>query len=105
MDALKLGAFAATVLMTAQLSFWGNYLPKMFPTHLRGTGEGFVTNIGGRLVGTSAALVTTTLANVMPGSAAVQLAYAAAIVGTLVHLVAVVGTFSLPEADRPPLPD
>ena len=104
-DALKLGAFVATVLMTAQLSFWGNYLPKMFPTHLRGTGEGFATNIGGRLVGTSAALVTTTLANVMPGSAAVQLAYAAAIVGTLVHLVAVVGTFSLPEADGAPLPD
>ena len=36
----------------AQMSFWGNYLPRVYPTHLRGTGEGFAANIGGRMLGT-----------------------------------------------------
>ena len=44
----------------AQFSFWGNYLPRVYPTHLRGTGESFAANVGGRMIGTSAALVTTT---------------------------------------------
>jgi hypothetical protein len=77
----------------------------MYPTHLRGTGEGFATNIGGRVLGTSAALATATIANAMPGSASMQLAYAAACVGTFVHLVAFIGTFSLAEAKRAQLPD
>ena len=37
------------------------------PTHLRGTGESFAANVGGRMIGTSAALLTTTLATVDAG--------------------------------------
>jgi len=103
--ALKAGTFVATALVTAQLSFWGNYLPKMYPTHLRGTGESLATNIGGRVLGTSAALATTALASAMPGSPSIQLAYAAGLVGTLVSLVAFIGSFSLPEAGQAQLPD
>jgi hypothetical protein len=33
---IKAGEFLAVTLMVAQLSFWGNYLPRMYPTHLRG---------------------------------------------------------------------
>jgi hypothetical protein len=95
---LKWGAFAVGLLTVAQFSFWGNYLPRVYPTHLRGTGESFAANIGGRMIGTSAALVTTTLANHMPGDTApMQLAYAAALVGTLTYIVGFIASFSLPE--------
>ena len=50
----------------AQLSFWGNYLPHVYPVHLRGTGESFAANIGGRLIGTSAAAVAAYVASLMP---------------------------------------
>ena len=50
--------FLAGILTVAQLSFWGNYLPRVYPIHLRGTGESFAANIGGRLIGTSFAWVT-----------------------------------------------
>ena len=55
-SALKWGIFLAGLLTVAQFSFWGNYLPRVYPTHLRGTGESFAANIGGRMIGTSAAL-------------------------------------------------
>jgi hypothetical protein len=58
--------FFAGFCTVAQLSFWGNYLPRVYPVHLRGTGEGFAANVGGRMLGTSAAYVTTHLAVVMP---------------------------------------
>ncbi len=35
----------------AQFSFWGNYLPRVYPLHLRGTGESFAANVGGRILG------------------------------------------------------
>ena len=50
-------AFAVGLMTVAQFSFWGNYLPRVYPTHLRGTGEGFAANVGGRMIGTSAALL------------------------------------------------
>ena len=43
-------------------------MPRVYPTHLRGTGGSFAMNLGGRTIGASAALATTQLANVMPGS-------------------------------------
>jgi MFS family permease len=43
----------------AQFSYFGEYLPKVFPLHLRATGGSFATNVGGRMIGTSAAFVTT----------------------------------------------
>ena len=68
----------------AQMSFWGNYLPRVYPTHLRGTGESFAANVGGRMIGTYAAYITTSLVPSMPGAAVpIKLAYAAAIVGTV----------------------
>jgi MFS family permease len=98
LEMLKWGAFLVGLLTVAQFSFWGNYLPRVYPTHLRGTGESFAANIGGRMIGTSAALVTTTLANHMPGATPpMQLAYAAALVGTLTYVVGFLASFALPE--------
>jgi MFS family permease len=100
---LKYGIFLVGLLTVAQFSFWGNYLPLVYPMHLRGTGEAFAANVGGRMIGTSAALVTTTLANVLPGPGpAAKLAYAAAIVGTSVYVIGFIASFWLPEpkADR-----
>ncbi len=54
------GIFILGTVSVAQFSFWGNYLPTLYPTHLRGTGESFAANVGGRMLGTSAALITTT---------------------------------------------
>jgi MFS family permease len=48
-------------LVVAQFSYFGEYLPKVFPMHLRGTGGSFATNVGGRMIGTSMAFVTTNL--------------------------------------------
>src|SRR5262249_19883474 len=50
---VSLGMMLAGVFTVAQFSFWGNYLPRVYPVHLRGTGESFAANIGGRLIGTS----------------------------------------------------
>ena len=61
--------FLAALVTVAQFSFWGNYLPRVYPTRLRGTGESFAANIGGRMIGTFAAYVTTTLSNYTPGEA------------------------------------
>jgi MFS family permease len=100
---LQYGIFLVGLLTVAQFSFWGNYLPLVYPTHLRGTGEAFAANVGGRMIGTSAALVTTTLANSMPGAGpAAKLAYAAAVVGTSVYVIGFIASFWLPEpkADR-----
>lgn len=95
---LKAGIFIVGVMTVAQFSFWGNYLPLVYPTHLRGTGEAFAANVGGRMIGTSAALVTTSLANVMPGAGpAAKLAYAAAVVGTSVYVIGFIASFWLPE--------
>ncbi len=94
----KWGIFAAGLCTVAQFSFWGNYMPKVFPTYLRGTGESFAANVGGRMIGTSAALLTTTLAGMMPGtSPSMQMSYAAATVGLLVYLIGFIASFWLPE--------
>jgi MFS family permease len=100
---LKIGIFIAGFLTVAQFSFWGNYLPRVYPVHLRGTGESFAANVGGRMFGTSANALTGLLLGPMflsslegvtrPGS----LAYAAAATVFLVYLIGVVGSFFLPE--------
>ena len=53
--AVKWGVFFAGLLLVGQFSFWGNYIPRVFPVHLRGTGESFAANIGGRVLGCSMA--------------------------------------------------
>ncbi len=98
LEMLRIGMFFAGICTVAQLSFWGNYLPRVYPLHLRGTGEGFAANVGGRMLGTSAAYVTTHLAAVMGGGTpSVKLAYAAAGVALFVYALALTLTFFLPE--------
>ena len=86
---------------SAQFSFWGNYLPRVYPVHLRGTGESFAANIGGRLIGTSFAWVTATLA-VTPIAryAPTKVALVAACVGFSVYLVGLIASAWLPEPGR-----
>jgi MFS family permease len=59
----KWGMFFAGFFVVAQMSFWGNYIPLVFPVHLRGTGESVAANIGGRVIGTAAAFLTLSLAS------------------------------------------
>jgi hypothetical protein len=94
------------VTTIGQFSFWGNYLPRVYPTHLRGTGESFAANVGGRMIGTSAALVTTQLVGLMPGAALpTRLAYASALVGTTAYIIGLTASGWLPEPKREALPD
>jgi MFS family permease len=103
---LQWGIFALGFATIGQFSFWGNYLPRVYPTYLRGTGESFAANVGGRMIGTCAALATTELVTVMPGgSLPTQLAYAAAVVGTVVYLVGFLASRYLPEPKAGDLPD
>src|SRR5271169_6488750 len=76
---LACGALLTGILLHGQISFIGNYLPQMYPVQLRGTGESFAISMGGRIVGTSASLLTAWLANFSPGTdPAEKLAWAAA---------------------------
>jgi hypothetical protein len=102
---LYYGIFIAGFLTVAQFSFWGNYLPRVYPVHLRGTGESFSANIGGRMIGTSFAWVTSTVAtkSFVPGNSdPTKMAYTAAVVGFAVYAVGLIASFWLPE---PPAED
>jgi predicted MFS family arabinose efflux permease len=106
LELAKYGMFLAGLFTVAQFSFWGNYLPRVYPTHLRGTGEGFAANIGGRMLGTGFAFVTTQLTNVMPGATpSMRLAYAAALVGFSVYLAGYLLSYLLPEPKSEELPE
>jgi MFS family permease len=103
---LQWGVFVGGFLTIAQFSFWGNYLPRVYPVHLRGTGEGFAANVGGRMFGTSAGFLTATLANYTPGANPTeQLAYAAGAVALLVYAVGFAASFWLPEPESEALPE
>jgi MFS family permease len=94
LELLKWGILLCGFFTVAQFSFWGNYLPRAFPLHLRGTGESFAANIGGRMIGTSFAAVTAWLTTMLPsGSTAI----AAACVALFVYLAGSVLSFWLPE--------
>ena len=98
--AVSLGVMLAGLFTVAQFSFWGNYLPRVYPVHLRGTGESFAANIGGRLIGTSFAWVTQQLAvlPMIPGTTSPQkYAAASALVALFVYLVGSIACFWLPE--------
>jgi MFS family permease len=100
------GIFLVGMATIAQFSFWGNYLPRVYPVYLRGTGESFAANVGGRMFGTSAALITTQLVPYMPGaSLPTRLAYACALVGTSVYVIGSIACFWLPEPKREELPE
>jgi len=78
----------------------------VYPTYLRGTGESFAANVGGRMIGTTAALLTTSLVASMPGTTpAVKLGYAAALVGTIAYAIGFSASWWLPEPKKEDLPD
>lgn len=96
LEMLKWGIFVAGFLTVAQFSFWGNYLPRVYPIHLRGTGESFAANIGGRMIGTSMALLTVWISTQLPSRST---AIAAGMVALMVYTIGSVLCFWLPEPD------
>jgi hypothetical protein len=67
---------------------------------LRGTGEAFAANIGGRMIGTSFAALSSFLASLsfIPGKGdAEKMAFTAGVVGFSVYLLGFVFSFFLPE--------
>ena len=103
---VKYGIFFAGLLVNGPFSLWGNYLPRMYPTYLRGTGESFAINIGARVIGASGVLLTTQLANIMPGaSVTARLAYSAGMVAVLAYTGSLIGSFWLREPVGAQLPN
>jgi MFS family permease len=105
---LYVGIFLAGIVTVAQFSFWGNYLPKVYPLHLRGTGESFAANIGGRMIGTSFAWVTSAVSGLsfVPGAGDPhKVAYTAAAVAFFVFAAGSLLCFFLPEPPRDTLPE
>jgi MFS family permease len=102
LDWLKPGIFVVGFLTVAQMSFFGNYLPRVYPVHLRGTGESFAANVGGRMFGTTGQFAATQLGvlflSVMPSlGRSTAIAYAAAVVGFAVFAIGTILTFWLTE--------
>jgi MFS family permease len=94
--------FLCGLFTVAQFSYFGEYLPKVFPLHLRGTGGSFATNVGGRMIGTSmASLNTVWLAPLIAGGAQavkpMHVAMAAGGIATALALIAFLVGFLLPE--------
>jgi hypothetical protein len=93
--------FLCGLLTVAQFSYFGEYLPKVFPLHLRGTGGSFATNVGGRMFGTSMATLNTGwLAPLLAGSGPLlpkHVALAAGIIATAMAVIAFIVGFLLPE--------
>jgi MFS family permease len=96
---IQVAVFFAGLLTVAQFSFWGNYIPLVFPLHLRGTGESFAANIGGRIIGTAAAWITITLSESKPPDPA-KIALMGAYVAGAYALAGVLLTQWLPEPQR-----
>jgi MFS family permease len=95
--AFATAVFFCGLLTVAQFSFISEYLPKVFPVHLRGTGGGFATNFGGRMLGTMAALLNTEiLAPLFEGDNPTKVATAAAVIGGSVYAFALVLSFLMP---------
>src|SRR5205807_4500951 len=92
------GIFVAGMLTVGQFSFWGNYLPRVYPVHLRGTGESFAANIGGRMIGASFAALTNLYAPLIPGGTLPEkIAVTAAAVAFVVTLIGFLSSYALPE--------
>jgi MFS family permease len=98
---VSIGVFLAGLVAVAQFSFWGNYLPGAYPLHLRGTGESFAANVGGRAIGVGFWGVTNFLAyqvfSGLPGGQPQSFTYAAAVTGLFVFAAGLVLSFFLPE--------
>lgn len=104
------GMFVAGFFTIAQLSFWGNYLPRVYPVHLRGTGESFAANVGGRMIGTCMVFITWALVSYFAKQfpdlkPPQQNAYAAACVAALTYGIGFIASFFLPEPPQEELAD
>jgi MFS family permease len=98
LNLVKAGIFVCGFFVVAQFSFWGNYIPLVFPLHLRGTGESFAANIGGRVLGTLAAWFTLTFSAMGTDKPSPnRIAYVAAIVAGVYALIGAICTQWLPE--------
>jgi hypothetical protein len=102
-----IGMFFAGFFTVAQFSFWGNYLPTVYPLHLRGTGESFAANIGGRMIGTSFAALASLVASLFiePGTTdpvklSTAMALTAAGIGLTVYLLGLIMSFFLSEPPK-----
>jgi MFS family permease len=93
---VKWGAALCGFFVVATFSFWGNYLPLVYPVHLRGTGESFAANIGGRILGTSAAWFTFTFSAAKPPDPA-KIALTAAAVAATFALIGFIASWWLTE--------
>ncbi len=97
---LSIGVFFGALLVVGQFSFWGNYLPRVYPTHLRGTGESFAVNVGGRMLGTSAGAATVLMITKVAGAnPTVSYAHAAALIALVAGVIGVLALRWLPEPD------
>jgi hypothetical protein len=102
--------FFCGLLTVAQMSYMSEFLPKVFPVHLRGTGAAFATNVGARMIGTMAATFNTEFLSGLLSSAdtpnPMKVATAAAVIGGSAYVVALVVSFLLPrpEAAEPTTP-
>ena len=104
-EAFRWGLFLCGFVAVSQFSFWGNYLPRVYPTHLRGTGESFAANVGGRMLGTAAAWISVNLANQLTAaSPPAALAKASAIVALTAAIIGIAASFALPEPRQDELP-
>ncbi len=108
LDLLYVGMFLVALFTIGQMSFWGNYLPVVYPVHLRGTGESCAANIGGRMIGTSFAALLFAISGsewMFGGTPTEKLAYTAAAIGTAVFALNLILSFWLPEPKSEHLPD
>ncbi len=97
-EVFKYAVLLAALVVAVQYSFWGNYLPRVFPLHLRGTGESLAISFGARVIAPFMALATPLLSNVMPGATpTLKLAHSMALIAVLVTLIALVLSRWLPE--------
>ena len=100
LESTKWAIFTVGLLVVAQFSFWGNHIPRVFPLHLRGTGESFAANIGGRVIGTSMAWVFFTCAASSPPNPG-KMAITAGTIALILCVLGLILTFFMP----PPLPE
>jgi MFS family permease len=92
--------FFCGLLTVAQFSYVSEFLPRVFPLHLRGTGSAFATNVGGRMLGTMAATLNAEVLAPMFTSVEgnpQKVAHAAAVIGGAVYVIALLLSFALPQ--------
>ncbi|MFO0788383.1 MAG: MFS transporter [Pirellulales bacterium] len=105
---LGVGIMLAGFFTVAQFSFWGNYLPHVYPVHLRGTGESCAANIGGRMFGTPFAFITQQIALfpwIAGGTPSAKTAITAAAIAFALYLANLILSFALPEPQHEELPE